>query len=211
MGVMMRGWRCLLAGALASLVLGAASAATAAAQVGTDACTTDGEPNGTPEEAFAYAAPGCIVGSIPDGDQDLYLWTVTEADALLPWTIGIDGPARMLTSAQVIPITSDPGAPITVSSPLLSVDHGPDDIGPVFAQDVLLRAGRYVLGVARSMTDDGSVVDDPAYRVEVTAGTPSHHPSSGSRTMSRATPIRCRTCSRSVVTSRGRTTTTAGV
>ena len=166
-------WRWLGAGVVAFLVLLAVSATATLGPVAAQACATDGEPNGTPEEALPFVGPGCIAGTVPDGDQDLFLWTVTDADALTPWTIGIDGPARMLTSAQVFPITSEPGAaPITVASAILSVDHAPDDIGPVFAQDVLLRAGRYVLGVARSMTDDGSVVADPAYRIEVTPGTP---------------------------------------
>ncbi|MET0773251.1 MAG: hypothetical protein ABWZ82_09220 [Candidatus Limnocylindrales bacterium] len=171
--MVVRAWRWLGAVISALVLIVASATATVVPVAAQPACTTDGEPNGTPEEAALLAIPGCIEGTVPDGDQDLYLWTVTDADASSPWTIGIDGPARMLTSAQVFPITSEPGVvPISVASALLSVDHGPDDFGPVLAEDVLLRAGRYVLGVARSLTDDGSVVEDPAYRIEVRPGTP---------------------------------------
>lgn len=166
-----RAWRWLLVAALVSPVA-AVSLPTAdvAAQA---ACHTDLEPNDDLEQASTVAMPGCIEGSLPTEEQDLFLWTVTDADALQPWTFDLDGPSRTLTGMRLVPIISDPGeSPIRAGSPMLSIDHAPDDIGPVSVGDVLLPAGRYILGVTRSGTDDGSDVTDPAYRVEVRPGTP---------------------------------------
>ena len=54
-------------------------------------CAPDTEPNDTPETAPVVDGPGCIAGTLPDGDQDLYLWTITDAQATQPWDLTIDG------------------------------------------------------------------------------------------------------------------------
>lgn len=154
---------------LALLVLVPGTQATSAQT----ACLADREPNDAPEQSAAAVAPLCIEGTLPADDQDLVLWDVSEADALQPWTFRVDGPPRTLTGLRIIPIVSEPGeSPVRVGSPLLEVDHGPSDIGPTIAADVLMPPGRFVIGVTRSDTDDGSEVTDPRYRVEVAPGAP---------------------------------------
>ncbi|MBX3030829.1 MAG: VWA domain-containing protein [Chloroflexi bacterium] len=141
--------------------------------LGQGACVADVEPNDTPEEATTLAAPMCIEGTLPDGDQDLFLWTVSEADAGHPWTFTIEGPPATLTSAKLLPIVSEPGAvPIRPGNVLLAVDHGPDAFEPTATPDILLRPGRYLLGISRSSTADGSLLIDPPYRLEIVPGTP---------------------------------------
>ncbi|MEZ4598008.1 MAG: hypothetical protein R3C32_15070 [Chloroflexota bacterium] len=138
------------------------------------ACVADAEPNDTPTPTAVFTAPGCIQGTLADGDaQDVLLWDIPEDDTRHAWSFTIDGPAGTLTGAQLLPVTSEPGAmPITAGGAILEVAHGPDDQGPVTEDGILLPAGRYLLGIARSARPDGGPVADPSYRLEVDAGSP---------------------------------------
>jgi len=79
-----------MAVAIASLALLGGMVGTVGAASAQSACLADTEPNDTPEQAGTLLAPACIEGTLPDEDQDLYLWSVSEADSLQPWTFSVD-------------------------------------------------------------------------------------------------------------------------
>ncbi len=136
-------------------------------------CVADSEPNDTPETGSVFAGPGCIEGTLPDSDQDIYLWTITAAQATQPWDITMAGVQGAITGAKVFPITSDEGvSPMVVGAQILEVAQTVEDLGAVTTSGVLLPVGRYLLGVSRSTTEDGGTPVDVSYRVDVTAGTP---------------------------------------
>ncbi|MBX3030830.1 MAG: VWA domain-containing protein [Chloroflexi bacterium] len=161
---------------VAAMLIGAtltlASPARVSAQ--TAACITDAEPNDAPEEAATFSPPGCLTGTLPDGDpQDLLLWTIGPADAAQRWSFTLDGPPGTLTSAQLVPITSEPGVtPITAGSVLWRIDRGPTEADPAVITDVLLPPGRYILGVTRSASLEDGPLLDLDYRLDITPGTP---------------------------------------
>ncbi len=136
-------------------------------------CLTDTEPNDTPETAATFSGPACIAGSLPDGDQDLYLWTVTEAQAAGPWDITLDGVDGTVTGAKVLAVTSAPGeTPLVIGNVVAEVDQPVDAFEPAAASGLLFPAGEYLVGIARSATADGNPPLDVGYRVRIDAGTP---------------------------------------
>jgi hypothetical protein len=173
--VAVQGWRRLATTVVVTLIVAGAGVALGGspAAAAEPACVQASEPDDTPEQAPELAIAGCLSGSLPTDDLDLVRLTMTEADSRATWSISVEGPWRVLTSAQLLPITSEPGVePVTAGAAILSVDHGPEDLGPITAADVIIPAGRYILGVTRSETADGSAVADDSYRVEVARGSP---------------------------------------
>jgi hypothetical protein len=137
------------------------------------ACVQEAEPNDAPEAVAPLVAPGCVGGTLPAGDQDIWTWDVSEADAARPSTIILAGPVASLTSLSLVPITSDPGVtPVEVGGPILELSHTPADIDPVTRPDVLLPAGRYLVGLARATAPDSVEPLDTAYSVTIEPGTP---------------------------------------
>ena len=128
-----------------------------AAQAEQDACTSEAEPNDAPELAATLRSPVCVSGTLPDGDQDLYLWEVSAAEATTPRTLVLEGVPGTLTALQVLPITSEPGVtPPAVGGAVLTVSSDPLAGGPTTEPGILLPPGRYLLGISRSPLPDGS-------------------------------------------------------
>ncbi len=146
---------------------------TASPAVAQAACTPEAEPNDQPDTAIAFSGGVCVGGSLPDGDaQDTWVWTVSDSDAAHGWTLTLDGVPGTLTSVQVIPIVSPPGVTPMVwngQPKLLELDAGPGP-EPVQAIDRLIPAGRYVLGIGRTISEDGAPLTSVDYRVTIAAG-----------------------------------------
>ena len=137
-------------------------------------CVAEAEPNDQPDTAVNVTGAACLDGSLPDGDgQDTWVWTIGDADAQHSWTVSFRGMPGAKSSVQLQAISSAPGVtPIAWSGqPLLVVETGP---GPTAAtaSDVLLPAGRYVLGVGRTASLDGSPLASLDYTITVSPGDP---------------------------------------
>ena len=155
---------------LAAAALPAPGAGPVQAQ--TPACVPEEEPNDAPENAAAFAVPGCVAGTIPDGDQDIWTWDVSDAGAARPWTISLAGPVASLTTLTLVPVTSDPSVtPPEFGAPILELSYTPADIDPVHRSDVLVPGGRYLVGIARTTAPDSSAPSDTSYAVTIEPGT----------------------------------------
>ncbi len=169
----MRGWRASVAavGLLASVAgLGGTviSQATTRAQA---PCTAETEPNDAPGQGSTADGPLCLSGTLPDGDQDVLEWDVSATEAGQRWTVTLQGVPGTTTSLTLLPITSDPGAmPVVTGNPVLGLDSDPTSPGPVVQSDLLIAAGRYVLGLSRSPAPDGDAPPTLDYQVSIEAG-----------------------------------------
>lgn len=128
-------------------------------------CPAETEPNDVPEGAPELVGPVCQLGELPEGDpQDLAIWTVTEADAARTWTFSVEGVPAAVTSLRLLPILSAPGVePLEIGSQLLQVDGTPDEEAGM-SVPVLLRPGRYLLGISRSAFSPRAIPSDLGYR-----------------------------------------------
>src|SRR5687767_15919537 len=73
-------------------------------------CRSDIEPNNVEAEVEHVDGAFCIAGDLPEAtDQDLFLWTVSEADAKSVWTITVSGPTAGVTDAKIFDLSSAPG------------------------------------------------------------------------------------------------------
>jgi von Willebrand factor type A domain len=160
----------LVAALMPSVSPVAAARPGSAAQATT--CTPDAEPNDTEEQVEALSAPACIDGTLPAGDQDLFLWTVDDAQVAQRWTISLEGVLDTVTDLKVLAISSDPGVtPVVAGSQLLQVESSLDS-GFGEADDVLFPPGRYLVGISRSGTAAGGEPLTFDYHAKIAAGTP---------------------------------------
>ncbi len=65
----------------------------------------DTEPNNTPAEASRFSGPAKIMGAMQGGDQDGYLWSVSDVDAQHSWSFELAGIADALTQVEIIRLT----------------------------------------------------------------------------------------------------------
>ncbi len=164
-----RRWPAMSLGLLLALVPSVAGSASAT--LAQSDCGNEVEPNDAPEQAASVVGAFCRVGTLPDGDQDLFVWELDAADASSRWTISIDGVPGTSTVVQVIPITSDQGvSPMAVGSPLVKVSTEPQAESPTTQPDLLLGQGRYLLGVSRSPLPDGSSPTTFGYALSISPG-----------------------------------------
>lgn len=110
-------------------------------------CTQEIEPNDQPPQATPLAGAGCISAEIGDNDQDLYAWSVTDADAQRSWEFALQGTPTGLTGMQVLRVEfADNGVDVLASTKLFemstvngeSVQSGP----------LLFSPGVYYLGLS---------------------------------------------------------------
>src|SRR5262249_53326453 len=133
-----------------------------------------------PEQAQALSGAVCVTASMPDGDQDLFTWELDPSGAAQRWTFSLTGVPGTLTGLKLLPITSDPGVtPITVGDSILELDAPVGATGPVTDSDLLIPAGRYVIGVSRTAPPDGVPPVTTDYGFSIAAGDPL--PPSGDR------------------------------
>jgi hypothetical protein len=117
-------------------------------------CRPDVEPNNLEPEAEPVEGAFCIAGDLPDQtDQDLLLWTVSEADAKSVWSMSVFGPALVVTTARILPITSAPDVePVVAGQQIGEVSSTPTSTGPE-SFTFLIAPGRYLVGISRTNTE----------------------------------------------------------
>jgi len=121
-----------------------------AAPVGAQAGFPETEPNDTPATANPIAGAVRVLGNMPAGDQDGYLWSVSDVDAQKRWTFELEGIPGALTVLEVIRLQyTDDGSGVSDREVLLRLGSR-DGTRPASAEDLLFEPGDYLLGVARA-------------------------------------------------------------
>ena len=135
-------------------------------------CTAEAEPNDHEVQIESIAVPGCIDGTLPETDQDMFLWEVP-AGAPLRWVISLTGVAGTVTAVKILAITSDPGVtPVVAGAQVYELDSSPLDTDAVATPDLLFAPGGYLVGLTRTATADGGAPPDLRYTVAIEAGAP---------------------------------------
>lgn len=108
------------------------------------------EPNDTPQTANRIAGAVRVVGSMAPGDQDGFMWTVSDVDAQRRWTFELDGIPGALTVVEVIRLDyDDEGAGIR-NRKTLFVFGSRDGTRTTIVEDLVFEPGDYLLGAARA-------------------------------------------------------------
>ncbi|NHA14674.1 VWA domain-containing protein [Thioalkalivibrio sp. XN279] len=108
------------------------------------------EPNDTPETANRIDGAVRVLGSMPAGDQDGFLWTVSDVDARKRWSFELEGIPGALTVLEVIRLQyAEDGSGVADREVLLRLGSR-DGSRPAGAEDLLFEPGDYLLGVARA-------------------------------------------------------------
>lgn len=108
------------------------------------------EPNDDAANFNRIAGPTRVIGTLPTGDQDGFLWTVSDVDAARPWTFTLQGVPGALTVAEVIRLErADDGKTLTGRKVLFRLGTR-DGSRPGVAEEVLFEPGEYLLGLARA-------------------------------------------------------------
>lgn len=108
------------------------------------------EPNDTPETANRIAGAVRVLGSMAPGDQDGFMWTVSDVDAQQRWTFELDGIPGALTIVEVIRLDYAADGVSVAGRKVLFVLGSRDGTRPGVAEDMVFEPGDYLLGVARA-------------------------------------------------------------
>jgi hypothetical protein len=108
------------------------------------------EPNDTPQTANRIAGAVRVLGSMPPGDQDGFLWTVSDVDAQRRWTMELDGIPGALTVVEVIRLEHAEDGVGVAGTRTLFVLGSRDGSRPAVAEDLVFEPGEYLLGIARA-------------------------------------------------------------
>ena len=130
---------------LAILVAGALLAGAALAQQ----ALIDTEPNDTPQTATKFSAPMTLMGTMPAGDQDAWLWEVSDEDAGHRWRLELAGLAGVLTIVEVVQLRYTESGEVEQADRLFSLGSR-DGQRPEVTDDLIFEPGEYLLGLARS-------------------------------------------------------------
>jgi len=150
----------------------------------------ESEPNDTPADAMRLAGEVWIIGAIESQDQDAYLWTVSEVDALKRWTFELHGIPGRLTIVEIVRLEyAENGIDVTGYEKLMKMGTR-DGLKPSVREDLIFEPGEYLLGVAAtgggggiyrppsaslSFGEEGGAQDDKGaeaggYRLYITEG-----------------------------------------
>ncbi len=105
------------------------------------------EPNETPQTATRFEGPSLLIGAMTGNDQDAFLWTVSDAEAGRRWNIELQGIAGALTTMDIVRITYNDAGEVSAADRLFKLGSR-DGLRPVFANDLILEPGEYLLGMA---------------------------------------------------------------
>ncbi len=134
----------------------------------TPTCTPEVEPNDQPDVALIASSAICLMGTLPvKEDQDLVLWDVEPAEALITWRITMQGIPTTITSVHLFRIVSEPGVTPIDAREYLRVDSDATTDVPGVATGVSLKAGTYVLGISRGDPAEGPPAPPGEYRVTI--------------------------------------------
>lgn len=152
----------------------------------------ESEPNNTPAEAMRISGDVLIMGNISGGDQDAYLWTVSDVDALKRWSFELHGIPGRLTIVEILRLEyAENGVDVTGYERLMKMGTR-DGLKPSIYEDLMFEPGEYLLGVAGAGgSDSGAIYRPPSvslsfgdeveivekaeaggYRLSITEGTP---------------------------------------
>ncbi len=125
-------------------------------------CIAAEEPNDQPADAIVLpATEACVMAEHEAGGQDLFLWSVDEAESARRWTITMGPAADQAVTVQVHRVELDESGVVIATEQLAAADAGPGQAAEL--TDLLFPPGEYVLGVSTS---------GPApYELTVAAGT----------------------------------------
>jgi hypothetical protein len=108
------------------------------------------EPNDTPETFNPISGEVRIIGTMPPGDQDGFLWSVSDVDAVKPWTFTLQGIPGALTIAEVMHLKyAEDGVSMAGRETLFMIGSR-DGSRPGLAEGLLFEPGEYLLGLARA-------------------------------------------------------------
>jgi hypothetical protein len=110
----------------------------------------ESEPNDTPETFNRISGPVRIIGTMPPGDQDGFLWSVSDVDAVKPWTFTLQGVPGARTIAEVMRLEyAEDGVTLAGRKTLFTIGSR-DGSRPGVAEGLLFEPGEYLLGLARA-------------------------------------------------------------
>jgi hypothetical protein len=131
-------------------------------------CTAEQEPNDQPEQAPSLSSAICLTGELPElRDQDLLLWEVEPAEALITWRFTIEGIPTTITSLYLFVVQSEPGVFPIDARQLFRIDSSATGPEPGVSEGVSLRAGRYLIGISRGDPAKGPPAPAAEYRATV--------------------------------------------
>jgi hypothetical protein len=103
----------------------------------------ESEPNDTPETFNRASGPVRIIGAMPPGDQDGFLWSVSDVDAVKPWTFTLQGIPGALTITEVNRLDyADDGVSVAGRETLFTIGSR-DGSRPGVAEGLLFEPGDY--------------------------------------------------------------------
>ena len=110
----------------------------------------ESEPNNTPFEANKLSGPTTIMGAMQSGDQDGYLWSVSDVDAQHSWSFELAGIADALTQVEFIRLTyTDDGTEVAKRETLFKFGSR-DGSRPIQTNDLIFEPGDYLIAMARA-------------------------------------------------------------
>ncbi|MGA9573764.1 MAG: VWA domain-containing protein [Lysobacterales bacterium] len=108
----------------------------------------ESEPNNTPLEANPVAGEVTLYGTMVKGDQDGFLWTVTDDDARRYWTFELHGIPGVLTIVEIVRVEyADNGTDVTSIKRLVKMGTR-DGLTPSIHRDLIFEPGEYLIGIA---------------------------------------------------------------
>ena len=110
----------------------------------------ESEPNNTPFEANSFSGSTTIMGAMQGGDQDGYMWSISDVDAQHSWSFELAGIADALTQVEIIRITfTDDGKEVASKESLFKFGSR-DGSRPVQTNDLIFEPGEYLVAMARA-------------------------------------------------------------
>jgi len=108
----------------------------------------ESEPNDTPLDANRVSGEVSIYGAMAKGDQDGYLWTVSDDDARRRWTFELQGIPGKLTIAEIVRVDyADNGEDVSGVQRLMKMGTR-DGLTPAVAGNLIFEPGEYLIGIA---------------------------------------------------------------
>ncbi len=126
----------------------AAGCVTATAALAQQALV-DAEPNDTPQTATEFSAPIRLMGTMPAGDQDAWMWRVSDEDAGRRWSLELMGIPGLLTIVEVLRLEYTETGEVAQAGTLLRLGSR-DGQRPAVSAGLIFEPGEYLLGLARS-------------------------------------------------------------
>jgi len=107
----------------------------------------ESEPNDTPADAMRIAGEVVLIGSMAGGDQDAYLWTVSDADARKRWTFELRGIPGRLTIVEITRLEyAENGTDVTGFEKFMKMGTRDGQI-PSIHESLMFEPGEYLLGL----------------------------------------------------------------